>query len=61
MSFNTPSYPIHFPLDLHTLPLRSLDQACMPTSGADEFIQEEGIATYTHTRLINGSSETLTK
>ena len=34
--------------------------SCLPTSGADEFIQEDGSATYTHTLLINDSNATLT-
>jgi len=42
-----------------THPASRVTQLGLPTSEADEFIREEGSATYTHTRLIIESSATL--
>jgi len=42
-----------FPLDLHALPLGSLDRAC-PQVELAESIREDGSATYLHTRPISG-------
>jgi len=41
-------------------PASRVTRSGLPTSEADDFIREEGRATYTHTRLISESSATLT-
>jgi len=43
-----------------TRPASRVTRLGLPTSGADESIQEEGSAACIHTRPVNGSSATLT-